>query len=140
METAKEAVGRALAQSRESMRQRSTSSTVRAGLVWRSMTELYGAAFLAAYGEQPSPLWLSAIEGLTDDECRAGFTRLARQAREYPCNLTQFVAACRYRGTQSTLGVPTTPDELRRALPPPERRATPERVDSWLKQIRVRLA
>lgn len=102
------------------------------------MVELYGTAFLAAYGETPSHLWASAIAGLTDEECRAGFVRLANQGREYPANLTQFVAACRYKPTQSTLGPATTPEALRRALPPPNRLARPEVIDGWLAKMRKR--
>lgn len=103
------------------------------------MVELYGTGFLTAYGEAPSPLWANAIAGLTDDECRAGCARLANQGREYPANLTQFVAACRYKPTQSTLGPGTTPGALHRALPGPNRRATPEAVDNWIAKMRKRV-
>jgi hypothetical protein len=48
----------------------------RAGAVWRSMVELYGTAFLTAYGEKPSPLWTGAIASLTDDESHAVRGRL----------------------------------------------------------------
>jgi len=100
------------------------------------MVELYGPAFTAAYGDSPSHLWLAAISELTDDECRKGLTSLARQAREYPANLTQFVAACRPSPGVRYLGVPTTPDEIRKSLPGPDRMAKPETVDRYLSKIR----
>jgi hypothetical protein len=112
----------------------------RAGAVWRSMVELYGTAFLTAYGEKPSPLWTGAIASLTDDECRKGLTSLARQAREYPANLTQFVAACKpVTGSPRYLGVPVTPDEIAGRLPPPDRQAKPEVIDGWLAKMRKKV-
>jgi hypothetical protein len=104
------------------------------------MVELYGTAFVTAYGESPSPIWLAAIAELTDDECRKGLTALARQAREYPANLTQFVAACKpVTGSPRYLGVPVTPDEIAGTLPPPDRRAKPEIIDGWLAKMRSKL-
>jgi hypothetical protein len=100
------------------------------------MVELYGPAFVSAYGESPSPLWLAAITELTDAECRDGLTRLAREAREYPANLTQFVAACRPEQGVRYLGNPVTPADLDRMLPPPERRAKPEVIDRWIAKMR----
>src|SRR5688572_9458932 len=61
----------------------------RSARVWRAMTELYGSAFKAAYGENPTPIWERAIAELSDDQCRNGLTLLAKQPREYPANLTQ---------------------------------------------------
>jgi hypothetical protein len=113
---------------------------IRAAAVWSSMVELYGTPFLTAYGESPSPIWLAAITELTDDECRKGLTALARQAREYPANLTQFVAACKpVIGSPRYLGVPVTPDQIAGALPPPERQAKPEVIDGWLAKMRAKV-
>jgi hypothetical protein len=101
------------------------------------MVELYGPSFLTAYGDSPSPIWLVAIGELSDEECRQGFATLAKQAREYPANLTQFVAACRPQtGSPRFLGTPTTPDALRRLEPPLSQRATPEKIDSWIAKMR----
>lgn len=101
------------------------------------MVELYGPAFVSAYGESPSPLWLAAIAGLSDEQCKTGLTALARQAREYPANLTQFVAACRQvTSSPRYLGVPVDVTDPRMALPPPNRQASRERVDGWLTKIR----
>lgn len=108
--------------------------------MWSSMVELYGSAFTAAYGEQPSPLWLSAIAELTDDECRKGLTKLAREAREFPANLTQFVAACRppKSGSPRYLGTPLT-DEQKHALALPKPEVPRERIDGYLAKMRAKL-
>jgi hypothetical protein len=104
------------------------------------MVELYGPAFVSAYGESPSPLWLAAIGGLSDEQCRKGLATLAGQAREYPANLTQFVAACRPpSGPPRYLGVPIDVNDPRLALPPPSKQASPEKIDGWLAKIRGRL-
>jgi hypothetical protein len=105
--------------------------------VWSSMVELYGPAFTAAYGDSPSHLWQAAIAELTDDECRNGLTSLARQAREYPANLTQFVAACRppKSGSPRYLGVPIT-DEQRAELYLPRPSVPVEKIDGWLAKMR----
>jgi len=104
------------------------------------MVELYGTAFLTAYGETPSPLWLAAISELRDEQCRDGLTRLAKQPREYPANLTQFVAACcPPSGSPRFLGVPVTTDDIRKLEAPPERRASPEKIDGWLAKMRKKI-
>jgi hypothetical protein len=105
--------------------------------VWSSMVELYGSAFTAAYGDEPSPLWAAAIAELSDEQCRKGLASLAREAREYPANLTQFVAACRPKSPGVRfLGVPLTADQLANLLPPPERRASIEKIEGWIAKMR----
>lgn len=98
------------------------------------MVELYGGAFLSAYGDRPSPIWLAAIGGLTDDECRKGFTTLAGTPREYPANLTQFVGACKYREPVRYLGVPMSAREL--AALNGEGCSDPEVAREWLEHLR----
>jgi hypothetical protein len=109
--------------------------------VWSSMVELYGPAFLTAYGDSPSPIWAAAIGELSDEQCRSGLARLAKQPREYPANLTQFLAACRppSPGVQY-LGRPITDAERRALLPPPEKLAKPEVVDSWIAKMRAKVS
>lgn len=105
------------------------------------MAELYGPAFAAAYGDSPSPLWQRAIAELTDQQCRDGLTQLARDAREYPANLTQFMAACLPPKSPGVryLGTPVTSAELDRMLPPPEKRAKPEKIDYWIAKMRAKV-
>ena len=137
MEQLGQVVSRAVAQSSESTTQpKASSATIRASKVWRAMAELYGGGFVAAYGEQPTPLWLAAIAELSDKECRDGLTRLAKQAREYPANLTQFVGACRPSPGVRYLGAPLTPQQYAELAPPPEKRASAEKIDGWLAKMR----
>jgi hypothetical protein len=145
MERASSTVNHALARLRESAGPtQQPSGTIlterRAARVWLAMAELYGPAFAAAYGDSASPLWMAAIGGLTDDQCRAGLTRLAKEGRDYPANLTQFVAACRppSAGVRH-LGRALTEAERVALLPPPEKLAKPEVVDSWIAKLRARL-
>jgi hypothetical protein len=104
------------------------------------MAELYGPAFAAAYGDKASPLWLAGISSLTDEQCRAGLTKLAKEGREYPANLTQFMAACvpKSDGVRH-LGRALTEAERVALLPPPEKLSKPEVVDSWIAKMRSRL-
>jgi hypothetical protein len=97
------------------------------------MVEMYGPAFTSAYGDAPSTLWTLAIGNLTDEQCKSGLERLAKQGREWPPNLGQFVAACTWKPTQSTLGVGTTPQMLLAALPA---KPNPELATSWMQRIR----
>lgn len=103
------------------------------------MKQLYGAgAFTAAYGEVPAPVWVAAITNLTDDECRAGLGRLAKQSREYPANLTQFVEACKPKPVRF-LGRPTTPNEMRALeAPRPAREIINKHLASMRRSLGVR--
>lgn len=103
------------------------------------MAELYGPSFAAAYGDKASPLWLSAISSLTDDECRAGLTKLALQGRDYPANLTQFVAACKPQSPPVRyLGVPLT-DEQKAVLALPKPQVSREKIDGYLAKMRAKV-
>jgi hypothetical protein len=141
MEHAASTASRALARSSESVERTQAHSAIRteqrAARVWLAMAELYGPAFAAAYGDKPSPLWSAAIGELTDDECRSGLTSLAREGRDYPANLTQFVAACRppKMGSPRYLGVPIT-DEQRAELYLPKPAVPVEKIDGWLAKMR----
>ena len=124
-------------ESEESIRPRSEAGSQRAARVWNAMKQLYGSAFLAAYGDAPTPIWAAAISELTDAQCRQGLASLAKQAREYPANLTQFLAACKPVQSPRFLGVPTTGAHLRKLLD--VRRASPEAVDGWLAKMRQKV-
>jgi hypothetical protein len=141
MEHLSQSASRALAQSSESAqppKHGSPKAKIRAAAVWSSMLELYGPAFTAAYGDTPSHLWLAAISDLTDDECRKGLTSLARQAREYPANLTQFMAACKPSPGVRYLGRPMT-EEQKAEMYLPRPSVPVEKIDGWLAKMRARL-
>jgi hypothetical protein len=145
MEHAGSMASHALARLRESAGQtQQPSATIlterRAARVWLAMAELYGPAFAAAYGDKASPLWLAGIASLTDDQCRAGLTKLAKEGREYPANLTQFMAACKPKSDGVRhLGRALTEAERVALLPPPDKLAKPEVIDSWLAKMRAKV-
>jgi hypothetical protein len=108
----------------------------RAARVWRAMTELYGPQFKAAYGDNPTPIWERAIAELTDDQCRDGLTSLAHEKRDYPANLTVFLAACQPKSAGVRyLGVPLT-DEQKAVLSLPKPNVPVEKIDGWLAKMR----
>jgi len=91
------------------------------------------------YGGEPSALWLAAIAELTDEQVMAGLKRLATGApREYPCNLPEFVNACKPRSDGVRyLGVPETQQE--RQLRLSRQKADPETAGHHLQSIRRKL-
>jgi len=105
------------------------------------MIQMFGTAFSSAYGDSPTPIWLSAITGLSDAECAEGFQRLATEGREYPPNLTQFVAACRPpKGSPRFLGTPITPAQLRQLEAPSSQQPRADVLDDWLHVCRETIA
>lgn len=99
------------------------------------MKQLYGKSFVTIYGAEPSWLWIEQAAELTDEQVRAGLKRLAKQKREYPANLTEFVEACKPAlGSPRFLGVPIDPETLRI-----ERKANREHVDACLARMRKKL-
>lgn len=99
------------------------------------MSQMFGAAFRTAYGEKPNRIWTDAISKLSDDECRQGLTRLAREERKYPANLTEFVEACKPKihGVRF-LGVPQTGERFLL----PVKRTEPERARQIYAELRER--
>jgi len=61
--------------------------------VWLQLAEMFGNAFLREHGEQPSNLWVVAINRLSDKQISTGLADLANQGLAFPPNLSQFVAA-----------------------------------------------
>lgn len=100
------------AQSNESKEQQEASGSERAVRVWQALTQMFGAAFPAAYGETPPTIWIRSIEGMTDEHVAKGLRSLAKVKRGYPPNLTEFVEACGWNSQRTYLG--------RTALPAPE--------------------
>lgn len=112
----------------------------RAARVWESMKLIYGTSFTSTYGTEPNGPWLEGIGELTDEQCAEGFRRLPREPRKFPPNLTEFMDACNPRSAGPRfLGVPLTEKQRRNLLPPPEQRATPEKIDGYLAKMRAKL-
>jgi hypothetical protein len=99
------------------------------------MSDMYGSAFRAAYGDTPNSLWLAAISKLSDHDCRRGLATLAEEARAYPANLSEFVEACKPKKKGVTFyGTPVDPSTY--LLDKPKTRDR-EFVDSILAKMRA---
>lgn len=110
------------------------------------LTSMYGSGFVQVYGDRPPSLWLSEIDKLTDDQVRAGISKLAHQPRDFPANLTQFVDACksapaspRYLGQRPALTYAER-DELIPRKDRTSREFIGAHVDGCLASIRAKLA
>lgn len=106
--------------------------------VWQALTEMYGSAFTAAYGEIPPTLWVDEIMSLSGEQIADGLRRLRRQKRSYPPNLTEFSDACRPQTPGPRyLGRPTTMAQDRQLRGP---RANPAHVRKCIENMRTLLA
>lgn len=114
------------------------ASDLRAANVWKTMGEIYGPAFAAAYGDAPSKVWTSMIADLTDEQCAAGFQRLVKERRRFPPNVTEFLDACipQSDGVRY-LGVPLTPEQKRLMLE--SKKADPEVAARHLASMRAKV-
>jgi hypothetical protein len=110
----------------------------RAAAVWQGMKQLYGQSFVTIYGQSPGYLWVNAIAGLTDQQCRVGLNQLTKEKRSFPANLTEFVDACRPgAGSPRFLGVPETAAQRQKRLAKPRPRR--EHIDACLARMRSSL-
>ena len=100
------------------------------------MKQLFGMGFVTIHGETPAPLWIAEIHGLTDKQVRGALGKLAKQARKYPANLTEFLEAARGSGSPRYLGQnPFTHEDVERErLSPPK--ASRETIDKHLRNMR----
>ena len=73
---------------------------------------MYGPRFLRDYGEQPSQIWRSAIQGLNDHEIARGFRRLAAHGSASPPTLPQFTKACKQVGEEDGPSRPINQPQL----------------------------
>lgn len=76
----------------------------RAAAVWAGLGQIYGRRFQTEFGESPSPYWVREIAELSTGQLQRGMTRLRREAREFPPNLSQFVDACTRDDARPNLG------------------------------------
>jgi hypothetical protein len=108
----------------------------RAAAVWDGMRCIYGTGFETMYGDVPNAYWIAGIVQLSDEQCRKGLSALARESREYPANLTEFVEACKPKQHVRYLGAnPTTPERYRKSLA--RQLAAPEVIAQHLDRMRA---
>lgn len=56
---------------------------------------MFGKAFFREHSEKPTPLWIQAINRLTDRQIVNGLANLGNDGLAFPPNCSQFVAACK---------------------------------------------
>lgn len=107
--------------------------------LWQALTEMFGPAFLTAYGDEdggPPKLWIGGLSQFTMRQVKAGLATIANQSRQYPPNLTEVREACIGRAPGVRFGgVPVKSDYL---LDVP--RASRSHVDAMLANMRRRVA
>lgn len=62
--------------------------------LWDRMTEFYGSAFLAQYGEKPNLTWVEMLKDLTQEQFTNGFHCLKDRDNPFPPNPAEFRILC----------------------------------------------
>lgn len=73
--------------------------------VWAQLGEMFGKAFYREHGQEPTPLWVGAVDRLPDQLIKNGLANLGNDGLGFPPNLSQFVAACKRQKPVRQLGV-----------------------------------
>lgn len=76
--------------------------------VWKNLCEMFGSKFVSNYGENPSQMWIAAINGFKDYEVQRGLRKLLYKGSGTPPTLPQFVSACKYSDDEDTTPNPST--------------------------------
>ena len=66
----------------------------RAWHVWTVMTQAFGKSFASIFGSSPSETWIDGISTLSDAQIKRGCQKILTSGREFPPNLSLFMAAC----------------------------------------------
>lgn len=74
--------------------------------VWEGLRQIFGTSFTQMYGPHPTTLWLERLDTLTLEQITDGLKKVAKQPSHYPCNLTEFMEACKSSRVRF-YGVPT---------------------------------
>jgi hypothetical protein len=80
-------------QERTTTREKSSTASRKIAAFWRMMLDLFGQRWVTNYGQEPSPLWTSAIETLTAKEIKAGIRQLLTRGAAHPPTLPEFIDA-----------------------------------------------
>ena len=59
--------------------------------LWSILTEFYGAAFTAQYGDEPNATWAFTLRDLTPDDYRKGIDLLRERESSFAPNPAEFV-------------------------------------------------
>jgi hypothetical protein len=66
----------------------------RAKLLWKRLTQTYGARFLEQFGKEPTDPWIEAVENLRDEQIAFGLRKITREHVQHPPSLGAFQQAC----------------------------------------------
>ena len=71
----------------------SSEDTRRAGAVWLSMAEMYGARWFRDHGLAPTDLWIAQVRRMNDTQIRLCLQGLIDSGSPHPPTLGEFVKA-----------------------------------------------
>ena len=70
---------------------------------------MFSQAFFRENGEEPSPLWIQAVNRLSDQQIISGLVNLGNDDLKFPPNLSMFLSACKRSRPVRQLGVRLLP-------------------------------
>ena len=73
----------------------STVQTGHAWIVWKAMTQMFGAPWINRHGESPQPVWVTQLSKIPEDKIKKGLRECADSGAEFPPALPAFLAMCR---------------------------------------------
>lgn len=78
--------------------------------VYVQLAEMFGKSFYREHGDKPSPLWVNAINRLTDSQIANALANLGNDNLSFPANLSMFVSAAKRTKPHRHLGAKQLPD------------------------------
>src|SRR5579871_268735 len=82
--------------SRATTRPKPTSTaSLRPAKFWKGMIEFFGQRWAESFGAEPSPLWVQAIESLTDAQLKDGIARVMKSGAQHPPTMPDFLVLAR---------------------------------------------
>ena len=64
-------------------------------MVWKAMTQMFGAPWINRHGESPQPVWVSQLAKIPEAQIKKGLRECADSGAEFPPSLPSFLAMCR---------------------------------------------
>jgi len=77
----------------------SSITTGPAMMVWKAMTQMFGAPWINRHGESPQPVWVSQLAKVPEAQIKKGLRECADSGAEFPPSLPSFLAMCRRQST-----------------------------------------
>jgi len=91
------------------------------------MADAFGSRWVSQYGDEPTPVWVAAMDHLSDDQVRHGIDRATHVGHDWPPALPVLVSYCR-----------AVPPQCHRPFPPLPRPAQDKTAGAeWIARIRA---